>query len=76
MFADKSNASKVGFVFLANHLASLGFKWIDCQQDTPHMRTLGGKLVEEKDFLEILRENQLYLLKQAKNEKRKVKSEK
>lgn len=63
MFAEKTNASKVGFIFLANHLASLGFEWIDCQQDTPHMRTMGGKLVEEEDFLQILRENQLYLLK-------------
>jgi len=63
MFADKTNASKVGFAFLANHLVSLGFEWIDCQQDTPHMRTLGGELVSENDFLNILRENQIYILK-------------
>ena len=63
MFADKSNASKVGFVFLANHLASKGFEWIDCQQDTPHMRTLGGELVNEDVFLKILRDNQSYMLR-------------
>jgi len=61
MFAEKTNASKVGFVFLANYLASKGFTWIDCQQDTPHMRTYGAKLVEEDDFLEILRENQSFV---------------
>ncbi len=63
MFADKTNASKVGFVHLASHLVSLGFEWIDCQQDTPHMRTLGGELVPENDFLNILRENQVHLLR-------------
>ena len=59
MFTEKPNASKVGFIHLARHLASLGFQWIDCQQDTPHMRTLGAELVEEQEFLSILRENQL-----------------
>ncbi len=63
MFADRSNASKVGFVFFANHLASQGFEWIDCQQDTPHMRTLGGELVNEEEFLYILRDNQRQLLR-------------
>lgn len=62
MFAESPNASKVGFVFFAKHLASLGFLWIDCQQDTPHMRSLGADLVEEEDFMDILRENQRYIL--------------
>lgn len=62
MFAESPNASKVGFVFFAQHLASLGFLWIDCQQDTPHMRSLGADLVEEEDFMDILRENQLFIL--------------
>lgn len=63
MFTEKTNASKVGFVFLADYLASKGFTWIDCQQDTPHMRTLGAHLIEEDDFLDILRENQTHILK-------------
>jgi len=61
MFAEKPNASKVGFVHLAQHLSSLGFLWIDCQQDTPHMRTLGAHLVEEEDFLALLRKNHLFI---------------
>jgi leucyl/phenylalanyl-tRNA--protein transferase len=63
MFAEKPNASKVGFVFLARHLASKNFTWIDCQQDTPHMRTLGAHLVEENDFLHILRKNHSNIFK-------------
>lgn len=62
MFAESPNASKVGFVFFARHLASLGFSWIDCQQDTPHMRSLGADLVEEEDFMDILRENQIHMM--------------
>lgn len=62
MFSEKPNASKVGFVYLAQYLHEQGFLWIDCQQDTPHMRTLGATLIEEEDFLSILRENQIHLL--------------
>ncbi|MGB3078329.1 MAG: leucyl/phenylalanyl-tRNA--protein transferase [Saprospiraceae bacterium] len=62
MFSEKPNASKVGFVFLADFLALRGFEWIDCQQDTPHMRTLGADLIDEDKFLRILKENQIYIL--------------
>lgn len=61
MFAEKTNASKIGFVLFSQHLAELGFLWIDCQQDTPHMRSLGADLVEEEDFLAILRENHVFI---------------
>lgn len=63
MFALRTNASKVAFVHLARHLEKMGFEWIDCQQDTPHMRSLGGYLVEENSFLDILRHNQLHILR-------------
>jgi leucyl/phenylalanyl-tRNA---protein transferase len=62
MFSEKPNASKVGFVFLADYLALRGFEWIDCQQDTPHMRTLGASLIIEEEFLKILRDNQVHIL--------------
>lgn len=63
MFSLRPNASKAAFIFLANYLHQNDFRWIDCQQDTPHMRSLGGYLVEENDFLNILRENQVEMLK-------------
>lgn len=66
MFAESPNASKVGFVFFAKHLAALDFLWIDCQQDTPHMRSMGADLIEEEDFMEILRQNQRYILQDKK----------
>jgi len=62
MFAVEPNASKVAFVHLCRHLQLKGFDWIDCQQDTPHMRSFGGRLIESDDFLNVLRENQLFML--------------
>jgi leucyl/phenylalanyl-tRNA--protein transferase len=59
MFAEQSNASKIGFIALASRLEAAGYDWIDCQQDTPHMRSLGAYLKEEDEFLDILRQNHL-----------------
>jgi len=62
MFAKKSNASKVAFIHLAQHLTSLNFEWIDCQQDTPHLRSMGASLILEDQFLYTLRENHRWIL--------------
>ena len=63
MFAKTSNASKVGFLHLARHLEVKGFDWIDCQQDTAHLRSLGADLIEENQFLDILQDNHLFILR-------------
>lgn len=57
MFAKASNASKFGFISLVKKLAALNFKLIDCQQDTPHLRSMGATTISRKGFLEILDEN-------------------
>mgnify|MGYP000849688174 FL=1 len=57
MFALRPNASKIGFVALAQHLDKMGYRWMDCQQDTPHMRTLGADTIHEPLYLDILRQN-------------------
>ena len=62
MFAEKPNASKIAFIHLARHLHQCGFDRIDCQQDTPHMRSLGAGLISGDEFLEILRDNQKFML--------------
>jgi leucyl/phenylalanyl-tRNA--protein transferase len=63
MFAKTSNASKIAFVHLAKHLATKNFEWIDCQQDTAHLRSMGAELIEENQFMNILRENHLFTLR-------------
>ncbi len=61
MFALKPNASKIAFVHLCRFLETQGYEWIDCQQDTPHLRSLGATLIEEDEYLEKLRLNQPFI---------------
>ena len=59
MFSLIPNASKFGFIRLVQILNQEGFSLIDCQQDTPHLRSLGAELISRKHFLKYLRKNQL-----------------
>ena len=55
MFANESNASKVGFITLVQHLKERGFEIIDCQVYTQHLESLGGIEVPRKEFMHYLR---------------------
>lgn len=57
MFSKKSNASKFALISLARKLQELDFKLIDCQQDTPHMRSMGAELISSEAFYQYCREN-------------------
>lgn len=57
MFAKKSNASKVAFTFLVQHLQAKGFKYIDCQIPTEHLRSFGAKEISREKFLELVQES-------------------
>jgi len=57
MFSLESNASKFGFISLAKILREKEFLLIDCQQETPHLGTLGAKAILRSEFLEIMASN-------------------
>ncbi len=57
MFYYVTDASKVALWHLVDFLLENDFKLIDAQQDTPHLRSLGARLIPRKDFLKILEEN-------------------
>jgi leucyl/phenylalanyl-tRNA--protein transferase len=57
MFYTMNNASKVAFLALVNHCRQFGFKFIDCQVETPHMRALGASLIDRKGYLALLEES-------------------
>ncbi len=59
MFSHQSNASKYGLISLVKELEGQSFSVIDCQQDTPHLRSLGAETITRSHFLEILRANNL-----------------
>ncbi|PVZ19450.1 MULTISPECIES: leucyl/phenylalanyl-tRNA--protein transferase [unclassified Pseudomonas] len=57
MFSRAANASKVGFVTLARHLAASGFVLIDCQMPTRHLESLGAAPMPRAEFVQILRDH-------------------
>ncbi|MFO7713365.1 leucyl/phenylalanyl-tRNA--protein transferase [Desulfosarcina sp.] len=52
MFSRVSNASKVAFVTLVDHLKLLKFSLVDCQVRTEHLIRFGAREVPRKVFLE------------------------
>lgn len=54
MFARESNASKYGFITLVKFLEKKGFRFIDCQQETEHLKSLGAEPVKRREFYKYL----------------------
>lgn len=52
MFHHRPNASKFGFITLIRDLKANGFRLIDCQQETDHLKSLGGENVSRSAFLD------------------------
>jgi leucyl/phenylalanyl-tRNA--protein transferase len=55
MFSKVSNASKVAFISLVNHLKKENFKLLDCQVYNPHLESLGCREIYREDFIKILK---------------------
>jgi len=62
MFQKVSNASKLALLFLIDHLEQRGSTWIDAQVMTPHMETLGAKEIDRREFLDKLKDTQVFNL--------------
>jgi len=56
MFSHAANASKIALAHLARHLAARGYGLIDCQMNTPHLASHGGREIPRHDFIARLRE--------------------
>ena len=54
MFAKKTDASKVAFSFLVNHLKSNNYKVLDCQVHNDHLESLGCVEIDRTVFMKIL----------------------
>ena len=60
MFARVSNASKFGFITLARRLEREGCWLVDCQQETPHLASLGAVAIDRNQFLDLLEQNEAH----------------
>lgn len=57
MFALVPNASKFGFITWVRLLENIGILLIDCQQETPHLGSMGAKLIPMNLFHTFLEKN-------------------
>ena len=57
MFSRASNASKIALAHLVARLQNQGVRWIDCQQETPHLAFMGARPVSRVQFLDWLVES-------------------
>ena len=55
MFSLVPNASKLALISLAQFLEKNGGVLIDCQLETPHLRSMRGRFISYEDYMEILR---------------------
>lgn len=56
MFSLVSNASKVAFITLVNHLKNENYKLLDCQVYNPHLESLGCREIAREEFMRILQQ--------------------
>ena len=54
MFSLVPSASKLALILLAQRMAQNEGTLIDCQLETPHLRSMGGRFISYEEYMEIL----------------------
>lgn len=57
MFSLVPSASKLALIYLARFMQRKGMKLIDCQLETPHLRSMGGRFISYDDYLKIINDD-------------------
>ncbi|MCP4440602.1 MAG: leucyl/phenylalanyl-tRNA--protein transferase [Aureispira sp.] len=57
MFSHRSNASKTALIHLAQTLDKQNYSLIDCQVHTPHVESMGARLIPRQEFTNYLEKN-------------------
>ena len=58
MFSLVPSASKLALIYLANMYERFGGLMIDCQIETPHLRSMGGRYIPYEEYISILRKTE------------------
>ncbi len=56
MFHTETDASKIALYSLVSRMKDWGFHFIDVQQETKHLKSLGAEIIPRKKFLGLLQE--------------------
>lgn len=59
MFSLVPNASKLALIHWARFLESQGAHFIDCQFETPHLRSMGGRSISYEEYMGMLEKEKL-----------------
>lgn len=54
MFSNVASASKLALISLCRHMAAKSMSFIDCQFETPHLRSMGGRYISYEEYMELL----------------------
>ena len=54
MFSLLPNTSKLALIYLARTFENLGGNLIDCQLETPHLRSMGGRFIPYEEYIQII----------------------
>ena len=54
MFSREPNTSKLALINLAQLMQRIGGKMIDCQLETPHLKSMGGRFILYTEYLKLL----------------------
>ncbi|MBQ3635820.1 MAG: leucyl/phenylalanyl-tRNA--protein transferase [Bacteroidales bacterium] len=54
MFSRRPSASKVALISLAREMLARGWQLIDCQYETPHLKSMGGRHIGYGEYIRIL----------------------
>lgn len=56
MFSQVPNASKLALIHLAQTFAKLGGVMIDCQFETPHLKSMGGRHISYEEYMRYVKQ--------------------
>lgn len=54
MFSLVPSASKLALIYLADFMRENGGRMIDCQFETPHLKSMGGRHISYEEYMKIL----------------------
>ena len=54
MFSRETNASKIALLALCRRIAASGFRLLDCQVSSPHLLSLGARLMRRDHFTRVI----------------------
>ena len=62
MFSREPNTSKLALIHLAQFMQRIGGKMIDCQLETAHLKSMGGRFIPYEEYMDILNPGALDVL--------------